>query len=77
MRDTSRQARRLWPKDWVGYSFIIQGEWAVQKDCFCLFLGVVAPPWYLGAYSNQQEGSPQTPAFGLKLNAGLTPSPTQ
>ena len=28
-------------------------------------------------YSNQQKGSPQTPALGLNLKAGLIPSPTQ
>ena len=30
-----------------------------------------------GAYSNQQKGSPQTPALGLNLNAALILPPTQ
>ena len=28
-------------------------------------------------YSNQQKGGPQTPALGLNLNAGFSPSPAQ
>ena len=28
-------------------------------------------------YSNQLKGDPRTPALGLNLNAGLTPTPTQ
>jgi len=31
VRDASRQARKLCPEDLVGYSFIIQGEWGLEK----------------------------------------------
>ena len=46
MRDASGQVRRLCPEDQMGYSFIIQGELGGGDHIF-LFLGVVAPPWYL------------------------------
>ena len=78
MRDASRQAKRLCPEDPVGCSFIIQGEWGWEKATSSSFLSssssLVSGH---GAYSNQQKGSPQTPALGLKMNAGLTSSPTQ
>ena len=43
VRDASRQAQTLCPKDLVGYSFIIQGELGLEKPS-SFFLGVVAPP---------------------------------
>ena len=45
MRDASGQARRLCPEDLVGYSFITQGEWGLEKTASS-FLGMVAPAWY-------------------------------
>ena len=45
MRDESGQVMKLCPKDLVGYSFIIQGEWGSEKSAPS-FLGVVAPPRY-------------------------------
>ena len=47
VRDASKQARRICPKDKVGYSFIIQEKWGVEKDHLILFLRVVTPPLYL------------------------------
>jgi len=43
VRNASMQTRRLCPEDPVGYSFIIQGEWGLEKPASS-FLGVVAPP---------------------------------
>ena len=41
--DVSGQARKLYPENPVGYSFIIQEEWGLEKPA-SFFLGVVAPP---------------------------------
>ena len=77
MRDASGQARRLRPEGPVGYSFIIQGEWGLEKPASS-FLGIVAPPWYLvRCVFKSAEVGPQTPALGLNLNAGLFPPLTQ
>ena len=45
LRDASRQGRRLCPKDRRGCSFIIQGEWGLEKPT-SFFQGVPAPLWY-------------------------------
>ena len=42
VRDASRQAKKLCPKDPVGHSVIIQGAWGLEKTASS-FLGVVAP----------------------------------
>ena len=52
MRDTSGQASRFCPEDWVGYIFIIQGKWEVGKDRLLshslidVRLTSLAPPLY-------------------------------
>ena len=38
VKDANGQARRLCPKDRVGYSFIIQEEWGWEKNAFSSFL---------------------------------------
>ena len=38
VRDASGQVRKLCPKDQVGYSFIIQGEWVLEKTTHSSFL---------------------------------------
>ena len=37
VRDASRQARRLCPKDPMDYIFIIHGEWGWEKTAFSSF----------------------------------------
>jgi len=46
VRDEIGQARTLCLENPVGYSFILQGEWALEKPASS-FLGVAAPPRYL------------------------------
>ena len=62
----------------MGHSFILQGSWGSEKTkplpLSSSSSSLVSGP---GAYLNQQKGGLQTPALGLKLNAGLIPRPTQ
>ena len=46
MRDASGQARKLCSEDPVGYGFVLQGEWGLEKPVSS-FLGIAAPPWNL------------------------------
>ena len=45
----------LYPEDLVGYSFIIQGEWGLEKPASS-FLGVVAPQYLLKCVFKSAEG---------------------
>ena len=45
VREANRQERKLFPEDLVAHSFIIQGEWGLEKPASS-FLGVVAPSQY-------------------------------
>ena len=65
------------PLDLMGYNFIIQEELGWEKTASS-FLGGVAPPWYpVRCVFKSVKGSPQTPALGPNLNAGLIPYPIQ
>ena len=77
MREAIGQAWKLCPKDVVGYSFIIQGEWGWERPTSS-FLGVVAPPSYpvRCVFKSAEERSSNS-CPGLNLKAGLIPSPTQ
>ena len=61
----------------MGCSFTIPGAWGSEKPASSSFLSssssLVSGS---GVYSNQQEGSPRTPALGVNLKAGLPPSPS-
>ena len=77
MRGASGQTQKLCPEDLVSHSFMLQGEWRVEKTSSS-FLGVLAPPWYpVRCVFKSQKGGPRTLALGLNLNAGLIPSATQ
>ena len=74
MRDASRQARSLCPKDLVGYSVFHPKEVGVGK-MLPLSLSSSSSSSLVsghGAHVTKQIGSPQTPALGLNLNADLT-----
>ena len=74
MRDASRQARGLCPKDLVGYSVFHPKEVGIGK-MLPLSLSLGSNSSFVsghGAHLNQQKGHPQTPALGLNLNADLT-----
>ena len=77
VRDASGQARNLCLEDLLGYSFVLQGEWGLEK----LPLPFQEQQILLGTSKAciqiSRRGGPQTPALGLNLNVGLTPCPTQ
>ena len=61
----------------MSYSFIILGQWGWEKTTPSSLSNSSSLVSGHGTYSNQQKGGLQTPALGLNVKAGLTPSAIQ
>ena len=76
VRDASGQAQKLCPEDPVGYSFILQGEWGMEKPASSS-LGV-APPRYpvRCVFKSVGQSSNSCPWSESECRPHLIPHPT-